>query len=144
MSHAIATAVSQNKKRVVTGKKPGTKARAAKATAEWYALRAKSKIKSRVAKTSVFYPDILEGVSDPAFDLDLTEFSFDVPIAKIDEDKQLAFGWASVAKRRAERSSVTTRETNLRTWMPWKTLRTSLSQTVAMVAKCTFARGSHN
>jgi hypothetical protein len=37
---------------------------------------------------------------DPAFDLDLREFRLDVPISKIDTDKRLAFGWASVAKRR--------------------------------------------
>jgi len=37
---------------------------------------------------------------DPDFDLNLAEFQLDVPITKIDEDKHLAFGWASVAKRK--------------------------------------------
>jgi len=102
ISHAIATAVSQNKKRIATGKTSGTKARAAGATAEWEAKRAKSKAKTaaKLAKTFDESPVILDDMRDPDFDLNLAEFQLDVPIAKIDEDKRLAFGWASVAKRK--------------------------------------------
>jgi hypothetical protein len=102
ISHAIATAVSQNKKRIATGKTSGTKARAAGATAEWEAKRAKSKAKTaaKLAKTLDESPVILGDMRDPDFDLNLAEFQLDVPIVKIDKDKHLAFGWASVAKRR--------------------------------------------